>query len=99
MALVEVGAAQDIPEGHGVCVHYEGEGIAVFHIDGAFYACDESCPHAGGPLHQGFLSGTEVSCPWHGWTFDLAEFDGLADGVNRYKVVLDNGMVKVEIPD
>jgi nitrite reductase/ring-hydroxylating ferredoxin subunit len=99
MPRIEVAPTHDIPEGHGVCVQYQGEGIAVFHIGGEFYACDESCPHAGGPLHQGFIAGTQVSCPWHGWTFDLAETGGPPDGVNRYPVTVEDGIVKVDVPD
>ncbi len=45
--------------------------IAVFNIDGTFHAIDNSCPHQGGPLAEGSLDGNVVSCPWHGWCFDV----------------------------
>jgi nitrite reductase/ring-hydroxylating ferredoxin subunit len=32
---------------------------------------DNTCPHRGGPLAEGFLQGTKVACPWHGWGFDV----------------------------
>jgi nitrite reductase/ring-hydroxylating ferredoxin subunit len=45
--------------------------IALFHVDGRFYALDGICPHAGGPLGEGTLCGGIVTCPWHGWQFDV----------------------------
>ncbi len=73
--------------------------IAVFNINGEFYACGDMCPHAGGPLHQGFLKGTVVSCPWHGWTFDVAsKEDAATDGVPRYDVQVDGDTIQVAAP-
>jgi nitrite reductase (NADH) small subunit len=46
--------------------------IALFHIDARFYALDGICPHQGGPLGKGTLCGGMVTCPWHGWQFDVA---------------------------
>jgi nitrite reductase (NADH) small subunit len=48
-----------------------GRVIALFNVDGTFYAMDGVCPHAGGPLGEGSLDGTVVTCPWHGWQFDV----------------------------
>lgn len=45
--------------------------IALFNVDGKLYALDGVCPHQGGPLGQGALSGCTVTCPWHGWQFDV----------------------------
>jgi nitrite reductase/ring-hydroxylating ferredoxin subunit len=45
--------------------------VALYNIDGTFYAIDGVCPHQGGPLGQGTLSGPIVTCPWHGWQFDV----------------------------
>jgi len=45
--------------------------IALFNVDGKFHALDGVCPHAGGPLGEGTLRGTVVTCPWHGWQFDV----------------------------
>ena len=45
--------------------------IALFNVDGTFYAMDNSCPHAGGPLGEGKVNGGIVECPWHGWRFDI----------------------------
>ena len=45
--------------------------VALFNVEGTFYALDGVCPHQGGPLGQGVLSGCIVTCPWHGWQFDV----------------------------
>ncbi|NIP84880.1 MAG: Rieske 2Fe-2S domain-containing protein [Planctomycetales bacterium] len=45
--------------------------IALFNVTGKFYALDGVCPHQGGPLGRGTLEGQTVTCPWHGWQFDV----------------------------
>jgi nitrite reductase (NADH) small subunit len=45
--------------------------VAVFHVEEGFYAVENVCPHQGGPLADGWLEGTTITCPWHGWCFDL----------------------------
>ena len=48
-----------------------GRIVALFNVGGTFYALDGICPHAGGPLGEGMLEGSVVTCPWHGWQFDV----------------------------
>ncbi|RME28185.1 MAG: Rieske (2Fe-2S) protein [Deltaproteobacteria bacterium] len=62
-----------LPPGEVVEVIVAGKAIAVANADGTFYACTNTCPHAGGPLGEGSLDGTLLTCPYHGWTFDLAD--------------------------
>ncbi len=45
--------------------------VALFNVDGSYYALDGVCPHQGGPLGKGKLEGCVVTCPWHGWQFDV----------------------------
>jgi nitrite reductase (NADH) small subunit len=49
-----------------------GTAIAVANVDGTFLASTNTCPHAGGPLGEGTLAGSVLTCPYHGWAFDLA---------------------------
>jgi nitrite reductase (NADH) small subunit len=57
------GTAQELVAGDRI--------VALFNVDGEFFALDGVCPHQGGPLGQGELSGCVVTCPWHGWQFDV----------------------------
>ncbi|MGE0710996.1 MAG: Rieske (2Fe-2S) protein [Planctomycetota bacterium] len=70
-ALVRVAAAADVPVGRGRVYTVAGRAVAVFNVDGAFHAVENTCPHAGGPLGEGDLRGAVVSCPWHQWPFDV----------------------------
>jgi nitrite reductase (NADH) small subunit len=45
--------------------------VALYNVDGTLHALDGVCPHQGGPLGKGCLSGAIVTCPWHGWQFDV----------------------------
>ncbi|MCP9469473.1 MAG: Rieske 2Fe-2S domain-containing protein [Nitrospira sp.] len=70
--FVTVAKKDDLQPGTGRIVEVHGIWIALFNVDGTFYAIDNTCPHAGGPLGEGRLDGTIVECPWHGWKFDVA---------------------------
>ncbi len=48
-----------------------GKEVALFKLEGKIYALENTCPHRGGPLGEGSLEGSEVTCPWHAWTFDV----------------------------
>ena len=69
--LTKVASKADIPAGTGKLVEVGGKSVAVFNCDGSFYAIDNTCKHRGGPLAEGSLAGTTVSCPWHGWEYDV----------------------------
>ncbi|BFU93281.1 MAG: putative Rieske-type ferredoxin [Nitrospira sp.] len=69
--FVTVATVDQIPPGASRTVEVHGVRIALFNVDGAYYAVDNTCPHAGGPLGEGFVSGDVVECPWHGWAFNL----------------------------
>ena len=63
--------SSDLPPGTSRRVEIDGKAIALFHVDGTLYAIEDTCLHAGGPLHEGTVDGTIVTCPWHQWQFDL----------------------------
>lgn len=64
-------AVDEIKPGESAEVVAEGRIFAVYNVDGSFHVLDGICPHAGGPLGKGALSGNIVTCPWHGWQFDV----------------------------
>jgi nitrite reductase/ring-hydroxylating ferredoxin subunit len=69
---IRVAAVSEIPPGTSKEVLAGDQIVALFNVDGTFYALDGICPHAGGPLAEGTLRGTTITCPWHGWQFDVA---------------------------
>ena len=71
MSKIRVASVEEIAEGKGVLVEVEGASLALFRHDGEFFAVDETCPHRGGPLHEGVVQDGVLACPWHLWTFDL----------------------------
>ena len=68
---IRVASVTDVPPGTGKEITAGGRVIALYNVDGSFFALDGVCPHAGGPLGEGSLSGNVVTCPWHGWQFDV----------------------------
>jgi len=74
--FVNVATVEEIPPGTGRTVEVQGVWIALFNVDGSFYALDNTCPHAGGPLGEGCLDGHIVECPWHGWRFNAVRIEG-----------------------
>lgn len=63
---------QDIQEGKAIIVKGPaGTEIALFKSEGEIFALENSCPHMGGPLAQGEIENCFVTCPWHGWQFDI----------------------------
>lgn len=95
---VKVAETKDLPPGESLVVTHDGERIAIFNVDGQYYAISEMCPHAGGPLSEGYVSGTSVMCPWHGWTFDLCpNADPPNDGVVRYRVKVEDSAILIEV--
>jgi nitrite reductase (NADH) small subunit len=70
--FVKMTTLDDLTPGSAVEVEHDGRIYALFHIDGEVWAVDGLCPHQGGPLAEGELRGTIVTCPWHGWQFDVA---------------------------
>ncbi len=71
MSFVRIAAAADVPPGTGRAYTLGRYDVALFNVDGRFYALENSCPHQGGPIADGWLEGAEVTCPWHGWCFDV----------------------------
>jgi len=56
---------------NGLRAYANGRPVAVYNVDGTFYATDNTCIHRGGPLGEGTLTGELITCPWHGWRFDV----------------------------
>jgi nitrite reductase (NADH) small subunit len=70
--FVKVAKTGDIASGEAKAVGVGARRIALFNIEGTYHAIDDACTHRGGPLSEGMVVGTEVTCPWHGAVFDVA---------------------------
>ena len=69
---IDVGALSDIPRQGARVVKTPNGCIAVFRTDEyEVFALNDRCPHKGGPLSEGIVHGTSVTCPLHAWVFDL----------------------------
>ncbi|MBT5877374.1 MAG: Rieske (2Fe-2S) protein [Candidatus Latescibacteria bacterium] len=82
-----VANVDEIPPGERKVLEVDGRSIGVFNVDGEFYAIRNRCPHQGGPVCEGYLTGflkaripgeytytrqgEILRCPWHGWEFDV----------------------------
>ena len=71
MPFVRTVKVDEVPPGSVREVVVEGKAIALANIDGSFYAINNTCLHRGGPLAEGPLEGKIVTCPWHGWQYDM----------------------------
>jgi nitrite reductase/ring-hydroxylating ferredoxin subunit len=69
---VKVAKSADGPEGGGKQCSVGGRAVAVFRVGGKLHAMDGVCPHRGGPLGEGAVADGIVTCPWHGWRFEVA---------------------------
>jgi len=92
---------EDVPAGQRKMVKVGGKRIALFNIDGNYYAIDDTCTHKGGPLSEGQVAGTTVTCPWHHSSFDLRSGDAMTPpaevGVSTYNVRVVDDDIEIEI--
>ena len=101
MVLYRVASVGDLAPGSGVELTAAGRVIALFNVGGEFFALDGVCPHAGGPLGEGVLDGTTVTCPWHGWQFDVTSGKHCLNANiqhARFPVKIDGDDIYVELP-
>ncbi len=91
----------DVPPGTSTTVKAFGTTVAIFNVEGELFAVSNHCPHHGGPLCHGRISGTALpsrpyeyryglegrvlTCPWHGWEFDLESGRTIFDSSVRVK--------------
>lgn len=92
----------ELREGAGKLVVLGEHAIALFRVEGRCYAVANACPHRGGPLAEGELEGHVVTCPWHGWTWDVRTGANVRNPnlkkVACFPVRVVDGEVMVELP-
>ena len=93
-------AAHDLQP--GACVRVElpdGDELAVYNVDGEYYATENFCPHKGALLSEGSFCGHIVECGWHGWQFDVRSGECLTvrEQIKTFRVRVEEGLVKIEL--
>ena len=81
--LLKIAKTKDVPPGQAAPFTIEGQKIALFNVEGTYYAIGDTCTHRGGPLSEGDVQGTRVTCPWHGADFDLKTGAVLGQEIGR----------------
>jgi nitrite reductase (NADH) small subunit len=106
-AFVLVGRVSDFAPGAGKMVTVSGRHVAVFRLGDEFFALDNMCLHRGGPLCEGPITAKAatkeiVTCPWHGWSYEIRTGTMVQDprvGVSKHDVRIDGDEVAVRLTD
>ena len=99
--FVKVATKSEIADQSATLLEIEGKRIALFNLGGQFYALDDTCSHADGPLSEGSIEGEDVECPWHGSRFNVKTGQVTAppalENVARYNVRVTGDDIEVEV--
>ncbi len=102
MEFQPVGNVADFEPGKGRMVIVGGRHVALFRLGDQFHALDNMCLHRAGPLCEGPIDQGVVTCPWHGWSYEIATGTLVQDprvGVSRHEVRVDGDGVSVRLTD
>jgi NAD(P)H-dependent nitrite reductase small subunit len=97
---VRVASVDEVVEDRGTVVMVNGRAVALFRVGEDVYAIDNTCPHRGGPLGEGDVSGPVVMCPWHAWEVDVrtgALVRNASVRVPCFAVAVEDGAVYVDL--
>ena len=95
---IDAGRVEDLPHGSSKTVEFpEGRELALYNVNGEFYATENFCPHKGAPLADGTLCEHIIECDWHGWQFDVRTGDCLTvvEKLLTYEVVVEEGWIRI----
>ena len=98
--FVTVAKVGEIPDQEGRAFKVGESMVAVFNDGGVYRAIDDMCPHAGASLASGFYDHQSVTCPWHGWRFDVCEgtfCDNPRLKIDVYEVRLQGDEIQVSL--
>jgi nitrite reductase/ring-hydroxylating ferredoxin subunit len=97
--FTKIADATDLPPGTAIAADFKGEKVALFNVDGVIYAIADTCTHVGGPLSEGSVDGTDVTCPLHGAVFDLttggAKGPPAGGDVTKYEVRVEGDEIQI----
>lgn len=97
---IDVATVNELAPGERRVIDIEGAMIAVFNLDGTYYAIEDICTHDGGELADGELEGDEIICPRHGARFCVktgaVKAPPAFQSIDTFPVRVDNGMIQVK---
>lgn len=99
---VAVGPVSQFVKGVGRMAVVDGRHVAVFQLDEGFFAIDNLCLHKAGPLCEGPVDDGVVTCPWHGWSYDIRTGILVQDGrvgVSSHLTRVVDDVVYVQLRD
>ena len=100
MTWIRITHAENIPLREGRSVRIGEDEVAIFNLGQRYVAIDNSCPHRGGPLCDGIVSGDHVVCPLHGWKISLETGAVLKPDVcvkvGTYPVSVEDGIISIQ---
>ena len=102
MSWIEVGQLSSFAEGEAREIVVLDRIVAVCRVSDRVYALDGICPHQGGPLGKGQLAGCVLTCPWHGWQFDVTDGQSLLSPAVKQPTLaarVDDGRVWIELEE
>lgn len=100
MAFLRTAKKEEVPAGTIREFQLDGKTVAVANVGGKLFAINNVCLHRGGPLGQGELDGQVVTCPWHGWRYDVTNgklVTNPAVGVETYPIEVRGDDIFVDI--
>jgi len=95
-----VAEVAEVPDGRTKIIKVAGTPIALLSVGGVIYALEHSCPHQGGPIGEGEIEGTTITCPWHDWKFDIRTGANDRDPTilaKTFAVKVVDGLILVEV--
>ena len=101
---VDVGSKDQLQDGAKLCTSAAGQELVVLNVDGELYAIANVCPHAGMPIGEGDCRGHVITCPFHGYAYDIrsgrhVEFPHEELPVQTFRVRVEGERVQVQLPD
>jgi nitrite reductase/ring-hydroxylating ferredoxin subunit len=100
MAFVKVAKISELKDNPLLEVMVDGNPYAICQVKDQVFAINGTCPHQGGPLGQGLLTGPKIMCPWHAWEFDCRtgqNSEEQDDNVETYPVQIVGDDILIDI--
>ena len=98
---IEICNAETLNSGERVCAQAGNESVVAFNLDGELHAIRNVCPHAGLPLNEGDLEGVVLTCPYHGYAFDVTNGENVDfpddEAVTRFPIKQEEGKIMVDV--